>query len=83
VSAAAQGADMTLFSQHVSGFIAMLHIGRCDPCRKCLLASRSPASLYVHMTISRQGMHGSTGEASLQQVTSDESQELNNIWQIY
>jgi len=34
-------------------------------------------------TISRQGMHGSTGEANLQQVTSDESQELNNIRQIY
>jgi len=35
------------------------------------------------LTQSRQGMHGSTSGANLQQVTSDESQESNNIWQIY
>jgi len=90
VSAAVQRADMTLFSRHVSGFIAMnlLHIGRCDPCKKCMLASRAPTSPVCQhanttLTQSRQGIHGSTGGTNLQQVTSYESQELSNIWQIY
>jgi hypothetical protein len=83
VSAAAQGADMTLFSQHVSGFIAMnlLHNGRSVDFEKPCL----PVCPHANTTLtqSRQGMHGRTGGANLKQVTLDESQELNNIWQIY
>jgi len=83
VSAAAQEADMTHFSQHVSGFIAMnlLHIGRSVDFEKPCLSVCPHANTIL--TQYRQGMHGSTGGTNLKQVTSDERQELDNIWQIY
>jgi hypothetical protein len=52
----------------------------------CWLREALPPSMSTSntkLTQPSRGICGSTGGGKLQQVTSDESQELNNIWQIY